>query len=186
MDTVPGLLALSDDGKFLCVAQNGMGGVARVDTTANVVNLQFPLGTGSDQATGGWIVEDMAVMPGIPRTLGIARGGAYAGYNSGVAIYDDGVKRTVSLDRPLGTSFYRGEFVNPTNLYATSPAGFQILPISAAGVTDTPPITNNYAEDFAVASGLVFTTSGRVFDPVNLRQVGAFPVQGLPAPDLTN
>lgn len=185
--TSPGLLALSDNGKFLYVAENSVGGIARVDLISSQVDTRFPLGVGPDQPIGGsWMLEDMAVMPGSPGTIAVARRSTYFGHSSGVAIYDNGVKRPSSIDIPPSEGFYRVEFASPATLCATSPRGFQILQVEPQGVTNAPILINDYAEDFAVAEGLLYGFTGRVLDTSSLLPVGSLGLGGVPVPDLEN
>jgi uncharacterized repeat protein (TIGR01451 family) len=186
LPVTPGIVALSDDGAFIYVGQDGSNAIARVNVAAAAVDLQFLIGTPESAPADGWTLEGMSVMPGHPHTLAVARGGNYADYGSGVAIFDDGMMRPSTVSPYVGTSFYRVNFASPTSLYATSPMGLQILAVTPAGVSNTPPITNAYAGDFAVESGLVFAASGAVFNPATATQIGVQPASGLPVPDLTN
>src|ERR1051325_6664209 len=88
----PNKLALSDDGHSLYVSLDGSFAVRRFDALTNTPGAQFPMGL--DPSFGRFVLNDLAVAPGNPDTLAIARW--YLGWSppeAGVAVYDNGVRR---------------------------------------------------------------------------------------------
>ena len=178
----PGVMALSDDGRFLYVALMSTGGVARVDLQSQAVDLRFSLGPNSPQL-GGVVVEDMGVVPGNPRSLVVSRRQGSA--NVGVAVYDDGAQRSAVVGPAEFANGYLVSFYNSQmKFYSTFPAGQRRLKLDQAGVTLVEELRGNqYGGDFEFAGGLFYSTSGEVFSPEDYRFVGRFPVSGLVRPD---
>src|SRR6185437_11957374 len=83
----PNKLALSDDGHSLYVALDGSAAVRRFDVQTNTPGIQFSLG--QDSFSGRYVVGDFAVAPGNPNLLAVSRIS-----NGGVAVFDNGVRRT--------------------------------------------------------------------------------------------
>jgi uncharacterized repeat protein (TIGR01451 family) len=180
-----GRVALSDDSHYLYVGLMDTGGVARVDLISNAVDLRFPLNVPS-APYGPYTVEDLGVMPGSPTTLAAARGG-YAGYYSGVALFDSGIQRPDSIETgSAGASGFSIQFTSPTNLDITSPWDFRQATVSSTGLTNPGPVLSGYGGPFAAEGGLVFVSSGLVLDPGTGSLVATYAANGLVATDLAN
>ena len=88
----PTLLAMSNDGNSLYVSLEGAFAVRRFDTQTETPGLQFSVG--QDSFFGRHRVNDVAVAPGSPNLVAIAR--QYPGTSppeAGVAVFDNGVQR---------------------------------------------------------------------------------------------
>src|SRR6185436_12056520 len=89
----PNKLAISD-GQTIYVGIDGAAAVRRVDVASHTATTQFRLG--SDGGTGTfWTAGDLAVVPGNPNAVAIARiQPGLSPPGTGVAVYDNGVQRT--------------------------------------------------------------------------------------------
>ena len=184
----PGLLALSEDGRFVYVALRGLPAVRRIDVAAHAVDLEIPLGTGTRGES--LYAGDLAVLPGAPRSLAVARStrpaGDPDGQHGGVVVYDDGVPRPVNT---LGSGALDSDRIafsdSAALLYgvdaldATGSGGPSLLSmtVSASGVSitgSTLGLIESFDTDIAFAGGLVFTSIGSFLDPMALARLGAF------------
>ncbi|HET8944015.1 MAG TPA: thrombospondin type 3 repeat-containing protein [Dehalococcoidia bacterium] len=168
----PGKLAISDDGQYIYAALNGAAAVRRFDVSTQTAGVQFALGT--DGFTGPYYVEDMDVLPGAPGSLAVSRrNSGFSPRHEGVAIYDDGVKRPIETPGHTGSNVI--EFSDsPTTLYGlnneTTEFGFRTMTVDASGVTVTK-VTSSlvccFGVDIEYDGGLVYTTIGKVINPVD-------------------
>lgn len=180
-----GRVAVSAGGNYAYVGTSDTGGVARVDIPSSSVDLRFAVNS-PGAAFGPFVVEDLAIMPGAPQVLAVARGG-YGGYSSAVALFDSGVQRPDTIDNLAAyASYFRVAFPSQTNVYTTQPGGFQVAAVGPTGLTSQGSLFTSYSGDFATDGGLVFLTSGTVFDPNTGNLVASFPATGPVVPDLAN
>jgi hypothetical protein len=166
----PGRMAMSDDGQYLYVGLNGTGEVARVDLATFTAGPKFGLGTG--YWSGTLYVKDIDVLPGAPTSVAVSR--RYANTSpdhAGVAIYDNGVRRTsVTADNPINSAI---EFTSSAaSLYGadneTTSNNFSVLSVTASGVTQastTAGVVDGFDTDMAAASGRLYLSDGMVIDP---------------------
>jgi uncharacterized protein (TIGR03437 family) len=176
----PGKMAISDDGAYLYVALDGSAAVRRVDLGSQTADLQFVLG--SDSFFGSMYVDDMAVMPGNAHTIAVSR--RYPGVSprhAGVAIYDDGVKRTKQTQVHTGSD--RIEFSSsPSTIYGfnneTTEFGFRILTVDSDGVTETKVFgsapVGGFGADIKYENGRIYGTSGAILSADTGTQAGVF------------
>lgn len=175
-------LARSDDGQFLYVGLDGTNDVQRINLATQAVNLTFSLGNAS---LGPIFAEDMEVFPGAPQSVAVSR--RYKGFSprhTGVAIYDDGVPRINTTQVHTGSNVI--EFsASAGTLYGynneTTEFGFRRLAVNASGVTEVDVFTSfdgdliaGFGVDIKFHAGLIYTTTGRVIDPVTRMVVGTF------------
>jgi uncharacterized repeat protein (TIGR01451 family) len=179
----PGQLALSDDDQYLYLGLS-MGGVARINLPSETVDQSFPINS-PGAPYGPYTAEDMAVMPGAPNTLAVARGGI-AGYYSGVAVFDSGIQRPDTIQGIAGASGFHVQFADPTNLFVISPFGFQVNLVTPTGLTNESPLFSAYSGDFAVNGGSIITSSGQEFDPNSGILTATYPASGPVATDPVN
>ncbi len=182
----PGKLALSGDGQFLYVALNGVAAVRRVTLDTMTPDIQFSLG--SDSFFGPRYAEDLVVLPGYPHSVAVST--KYLGVSprfAGVAIYDDGVQRSVTVPGFSGT----GHCINAITASATASTlygynnetteyGFYRMNINASGISiadETSSLITGFGVDIAFGGGLVYATTGQVVDPSGTTPVltGTFP-----------
>jgi hypothetical protein len=175
----PKKLARSDNGQYLYVGLDGAGAVRRFDLASQTAGLQFSLG--ADPTFGGRTAEDIAVMPGTPGTVAVAR--KYTGLSprhAGVAIFDNGVQRTTTTPGHIGSNSitFGG---SPSALYGldneSSGGAFRRMTVSAGGVSidDVTQVIPAYGvQTLLYKSGRVYATNGGVIDPTGPSLVGTF------------
>ncbi len=178
----PGKLAVSDDGQSLFVALNGAAAVRQVDIPSMTAGLQFPLG--SDPFFGPMYVEDMQVLPGYPDSIAVSR--KYQGFSprhAGVAVYDSGVRRPTQTPGHTGSNVIQFS-ASADTLYGynneTTEFGFRRMRVDDSGVTildSTGNLISGFGVDIRFDSGdwQIYSTTGRVIDPVERILVGTFP-----------
>ncbi|MBW3625233.1 MAG: DUF11 domain-containing protein, partial [Armatimonadetes bacterium] len=188
----PGRLEITDDGGFIYAALGTLPAVRRIALDEGRAEAPFLLGrflyigphTGYDR--GPFYALDMEAVPGNSSSVAVLRRNSLGGGDTleGVAIYDNGVQRPVTMDRSqeevsqieysdtasvlygFDNSFYR-----PT-LYR--------LAADASGVT----LLNRRQEYFVPASeyeragNLIYSSAGQVIDPETHAVVGSF--EGIP------
>ncbi len=184
----PSYLAVSDDGQYLYVGLQGAAAVRRVHLPSFTAGLQFALG--SDPNFGPFFVDDIEVVPWDAETVAVSRMKVgFSPRHEGVAIYENGVKRTDETPDSSGSNRIefgssRKALVQPdTRLYGynheSTEFGFRRMAVGLSGVS-TLDVTSNLISDFSVdiafEDGEVYATSGRVIDPEALTLVGTYPV----------
>jgi hypothetical protein len=175
----PNKMAVSEDGRFIYVGLDAENAVRRYD-----VDAQAPAGAAFSirppDSTQQWRARDLAVVPGRPGSVAVARAGSP--FDAGAAaIYDDGVQRP-------GVDIYHGADVlefssNPSVLYGHSNSvgdySFQRMVVAPCGVgaaTSKPGLLGGFVSDFKLDNGLVYSTRGVVADPETGTRVGVLPV----------
>ena len=166
----PGKLALSDDNQYLYVGLDGAAAVRRFDTASQTPDIQFSLG--NDQYNGPFGATDLAVLPGSPKSVAVAR---TAGGSSSYAVYDNGVKRGATS----GLNYYNRGFIefgaSPSTLYTLTGTGVQLMPVSSSGVGQgTNKTVADAGGDFKIDKGLIYTNTGRTIDPEAGTLLGTF------------
>jgi hypothetical protein len=177
----PSKLALSDDARFLYAALDGAAAVTRIDLAAPsgpAVDLTFSLGPGDWY--GPRYAEDLAVMPGSPRTVAVSlRYKATTPRHAGVAVYDDGVQRPNATPGHTGSNVI--EFSSSASLLyglnnETTEFGLRRMAIDASGVSvsSVDAFESMFGADIAFGGGQIFSTSGAVYDPEGRGLLGTF------------
>lgn len=171
----PDRLALSDDGRYLYVGLDGAGAVRRVNLADGKAEAPFSLGMG--QALGMYFPADLAVVPGSPGTVVVAR--RYHGVspdNAGAAVYADGVKLPNEVaDRDAGTSIaFCGA---STTLYTYD--GGRKLTVTASGVTAGEKLpqlltSNGSLHQLRCDNGRLYGSGGEVVDAATDTLVGRY------------
>jgi hypothetical protein len=182
----PKKLAISDDGKTLYAALDGAGAVRPFDIATRTPGSPFALVCDFGATC---YVEDIEVMPGTSETVAISRMFKNSSpKHAGVAIYDNGIMRPTLTARHTGSNVI--EFSDSAStLYGynneSSEYGFRRMSVDASGVTVVSVVQNfiMYDNDLEYDSGRLYTTVGRVYDPVAMTLLGSFPVSGLVKPD---
>jgi hypothetical protein len=165
----PNKLAVSDDGAYLFVGLDGVPAVVRVHLESRTLGTPFPVG--ADPSFGPHLVDDLAVMPGTPNVVAVAR--RHAGISprhAGVAIYEGGVERpTVTPEHTGSNAIVFG--ASTERLYGlnneTTEFGFRRMQVTASGVTileATTGLSNAFGADIEYLGGRVYSTTGRVID----------------------
>ncbi len=170
----PGKLAISDDDQFLYVALNGSAAVRRVTLSTMTPDIQFSLG--SDSFNGPKYAEDMVVLPGYPHSVAVST--EFLGVSpsfAGVAVYDDSVQRSVTIDQFITTGHCIDAITSSgtaTMLYGynneTTEYGFYRMNINSSGISiadETGSLISGFGIDIAFGGGLVYATTGQVVNP---------------------
>jgi trimeric autotransporter adhesin len=172
----PYRMAISGDGQYLYVGLNGEFAVRRVELPSLTAGLTWQLASGR-------IADDIAVMPGQPRTVAISIHDPLTSPSlKGVAIYDDGVARPATS--PGHTGADRIEFLgSPSTLYGFDRSGsgwpFYTMSVDAAGTRHTHEqggLLSGYYTDIVGASERIYGFDGGVVDAERRVRLGGFSV----------
>lgn len=194
----PVKLARSDNGQYLYVGLDGEAVVQRIDLATQLVDLAIPLGSGD---FGPRHAEDLAVLPGSPQSVAVSlKFMGVSPRHAGVAVFDGNVMRATVTPKHTGSNVI--EFsASAGTLYGynneTTEFGFRRMVVDASGVTVSDVFTSfdgnligGFGVDIEFHNGLIYTTTGRVIDPVARSVVGSLdPSLGFGAlvePDATN
>jgi hypothetical protein len=173
----PGKLAISQDSRSIYVGFDGAPQIRRFDISSQTPGTEFALG--SDAVLGPYYAEDIAVAPGSPETIAVSRRiPGVSPRHAGVAIYDNGVKRSVETALQTGSNAI--EFSeSASTLYGynneTSEAGFRTMSVDASGVAVTNVQTNLVSgldTDIRFEGGRIYSSRGRIIDPVTRTVLG--------------
>ena len=181
----PVKLARSDNAQYLYVGLGGENVVQRIELSTLTVNLSFSLGSDLSSLSP-FFVEDMEVLPGSPQSIAVSR--KYSGFTSprhaGVAIYDNGVQRPTTTPGHTGSNVI--EFAaSAGTLYGynneSTEFGFRRMTVNPSGVSELDVFTSfmgdliaGFGVDINFHAGLIYTTTGRVIDPVARTVLGTF------------
>ena len=164
MPAQPGQLAVTDDGSYLYVSLPATGQISRLILPSLTPDISWSLGT--DGGGHVYSAQDLEAAPGQPHTVAVTRtvAGAGTGVTGGIAIYDDGVARTLI---PGGTYPFSlaGTIAwnsDATMLFATSGGPEYIYTVNQNGPTLSATIPLALSCDF---NRLTFDkTTGRLYD----------------------
>ncbi|HLL73227.1 MAG TPA: Calx-beta domain-containing protein [Pyrinomonadaceae bacterium] len=170
----PTKLAMSDDGRTLYVSLEGAYAIRRFDTATRTPGQQFPLGGHS--FFGTYLANDLAVAPGNPNVVAVAR--HYPGTSppeAGVAVFDNGVQRPkTGPDHSVGADFLAFS-ATESKLYGGGySSGLRTMTIDATGVAATTYTTFSVGNRIKFANGLVYSSAGQVVNPDTSTLLGTF------------
>ena len=174
----PGQLALSDDGHTLYVSLDGAAAVRRFDTATLTAGPQFPLG--DDSFNGPLSVKDLSVAPGNPNLVAVSRKVFLTSPDfKGVAVYDQGVKRTLETPGHTGSDFIAFSSSADT-LYGNSDGASRIqrMNVTNAGVTVATTVQTNSFGRLKFDNGFLYFQFGGVYNAATLTPVGTFTPNG--------
>ena len=184
----PSKLAMADDGRTLYAFLEGAYSVRRFDTQTRTPGLQFSLG--QESFLGIYRANDLAVAPGNPNVVAVAR--YFLGTSppeAGVAIFDNGVQRAKTgpghTDGANSLVFSAAE----SKLYGGGDNALKAMTIDATGVASIANVTTfQVGLVIKLAGGRVYSSNGQVVDPDTGSQLGTFSgVNGFSlAPDPAN
>jgi hypothetical protein len=170
----PGRMAISDDASFLYVALDGAAAVRRVDLKTLTADLQFSLGR--DAMVGNYYARDIAVMPGQPHTVAVARKCLNRLPASvGVAIYDDGVMRkrtTLGYCTRLQWSDSPTVIIGMDTESSYSP--LQLIHVESDGVSSEGSLLAGLGSEFHRQGDRLYGTSGAVADAHSGKLIGTY------------
>lgn len=152
----PSQLAIPPTGQHLYVGLDGDSRVQRFDTISQALSPSFFIGTN----IGAY---HMDVRPGASQTVAVARYSLLTGVGTGVALYDNGVQRPLTI----GTG--RVQFsTDGSQLYKSDGAGgsFSINNVVGDGLTVTGGVALDYhfPAEMSVAGQQAYYGSGYVVD----------------------
>jgi hypothetical protein len=165
---VPSQIAVSDDGAFAYVAEDGTGTIWRIDIAEEEIDLEISLGV-RDSDTAEYGVEEIEVMPGSPETIAVSTTAA-GEPETGVFLFVDGIQSANSGDGG------RIEFASDSSsLFSLSGAGdVRRYDVDVDGLSLSafePGALSDSATDIEYEDGLLFATSGEVADAISLSVV---------------
>jgi len=177
----PSNLAISDDGTVLYVSLDGAFAIRRITLQNMSAGQQFSLG--ADSFFGPYLAEDIAVEPGNANVIAVSlKNQGISPRHAGVAIFDNGVQRTNKTQRHTGSN--RVEYSDNTAIVygynnETSEFGFRELHVNSNGITEynvTENFISGYGVDIKYSGGVIYSTNGRVLNPVGPVILGTYPV----------
>ncbi|HEY6804938.1 MAG TPA: Calx-beta domain-containing protein [Pyrinomonadaceae bacterium] len=180
----PNRLAVSDTGLVLYVGIDGANAVRKFDILNRTAGIQFSLGSDPFSAVP-YRAQDMAVAPGQPDVLAVARlRPGVSPAHGGVAIFDNGVRR--ALTTPNNTSSNVIEFSrSPEILYGqntdSTEFGFRRMVVGPCGVlilSTVESLISGFNIDVKVDNGVAYSTGGRTIDPEAGNLLGTFVIGG--------
>ena len=146
----PSKLALSENGRMLYVAFENATSIQRLDLVAHTASPPFSLGADAH-------VDDMAVLPGHPESIAIARRG-------GIVIYDNGQPRPNVRGQGDRLLFAASSGI----LYSCNYRGSRLFKnrVEATGITETEdlPVTIPFTYEIKLDADRLYTVSGRQID----------------------
>jgi hypothetical protein len=175
----PRHMAMSDDGRYLYIWLSGSREIARFDLDTREVDLQFAVGT--DNFGNPAEARQIAVLPGLPRTIAVLLGRVGSTFTDGVAMFDDGVRRP--LDVSISCSIGAVVAATSNTVYAsgrTSSQPFRRLEVTEEGLVSDWAVSgliSSSQADLVYEGGLVFATSGELIDPSVPRLLGTYVLQ---------
>jgi hypothetical protein len=170
----PNKLALSGDGSTLHVSLDGAAAIRQFEVASMTPGSQFAWGTNTQRPS------DIEVMPGSTTTIATSDG--YAG-SVGVAIYDNGVRRTNTSHPSSFVSVGPLAFgANASTLYGYDnySTGYELVKygVDSSGVTALTTtnglITGFFSGPLQFQNGLLYSAGGRVVDPEARKAIGTF------------
>ena len=168
----PTVLAQADDGQTLYVGLEGAASIRKYNINSHTAGAQFPVGR--DSFTGPYWFTDIAVSPGNPSVVAVAR---QQHFNSpserGVAVFDDGVQRTKTGPEHLEGSDFLA-FGSSSTLYGNGPHGLSTMTVDSTGVTVTGTTTLPLGTSISFNNNLIYSSTGQVLNPSTGDLVGSF------------
>ena len=148
--TEPNLLAISDDGQFLYVADKALGEVRRFTLGPLAPDITIPLGNDTQHPYAYPLVaQDLQVAPGQPHVIAVKRHiPQFSPGDRGVVIFDDAVARPTIWDD--GGPFLQWG-ADATRLYTNN----RIASVDSGGVT--------FVSSYPAVSGYITMVDGRIF-----------------------
>jgi DNA-binding beta-propeller fold protein YncE len=178
--TEPDKLALSDDGQVLYLGYNGInvplgpGAIRRFDIATQTLGPDISLG--SDPNFGGaQHAYDIAVAPGNPNLIAVARYAGGSPPQQGVAIFDNGVKLSKTTPGHIEGSVSVAFSASPSTLYGGSTeTGLKTIAVDSTGATVTSTAPYKFGPAIEFKNGLLYSGQGQVLNPATGMLLGKF------------
>ena len=168
----PTQLATADDGATLYVGLDGAASVRSFNILTHTAGQQFSVGR--DSFFGPYSFSDIAVQPGNPAVVAVAR--QHRGVSppeAGVAIFDGGTQRTKTGPGHIdGSDFI--VFASPLTLYGSNFGGLSTMTIDSTGVTVTSTTRFTTGNSPILDNNLLYGSIGQVLNPATGELVGTF------------
>jgi hypothetical protein len=168
----PTQLGQADDGATLYVNLDGAAAIRRYNIVTHTAGQQFFIGR--ENSFGPYVVSGLAVTPGNPSVIAVARQrrGGFPD-DAGVAIFDNGVQRAIS-STPQTTSTTNVVFASPSLLYGNGNNGFTKFAVDNSGVLATGFFTLAGGNQISLANNRVYGSTGQVLDASTGELLGTF------------
>jgi sugar lactone lactonase YvrE len=169
----PNKLAIADDGQTVYTTLDGAYAIRRFDVQSQTPGLQFAVG--ADSFFGRFTGNDLAVAPGNPNLLAVARYQSSSPPEAGVAVYDNGVQRPNTGPGHIVGSDFIAFSASAATLYGGGPSGgLRTMTVDANGIT--PVSTGSFSVGARVKfdTGLVFSSTGQVINASSGTLLGTF------------
>jgi hypothetical protein len=165
----PNRLAQSSDGQVLYATLEGANSIRRYDIPNRTAGSQFTT------TSAFFRPHDMEVQPGSPGVLVLAGG------TNGVAVYDNGVQRS-NTTKGGAYAIDSIEFSDDSNIlygYDYQSSGFELskFVVDAGGVSGSlvgNNLLSGYSTNILFSGGLIYSTTGRVIEPVTKHTLGTY------------
>jgi hypothetical protein len=171
----PDKLAMSDDGRTLYVALDGASAIRRFDTATRTAGQQFSIPR--DAFYGNYYVNDLAVAPGNPNVVAVARHYRQVSpRGAGVVIFDNGVQRPKTGSGHSSGADYLAFSATESKLYGKGEySSLQTMTIDASGVTLQGSASFSVNGLIKFANGLIYSAGAQVINPDTNTLLGTFP-----------
>jgi sugar lactone lactonase YvrE len=172
----PVRLAQTDDGQTLYVGLDGASAVRSFDVPTKTAGAQFPIGI--HPSYGPYAMSDIAVAPGNPKLVAVARQlRGTSPSEAGVAVFDNGVQRTGTGPGHIAGSDFLTFSASASTLYGAGyDSGLSTLTVDASGVTVARTVSFSTGRGMQFVNGLLYGTNGQVINPDTGALVGTFNV----------
>jgi hypothetical protein len=170
----PNKLGLSTDGQTLYAALDGASAIRRFDLTTQTPGQQFFLGL--DNFNGPYRANDIAVAPGNPNLIAVARYfTTVSPSEAGVAIFDNGVQRAKTGPSHIEGSDFLAFSASASKLYGGGYSyGLRTMTVDSTGVTVDSKTSFNVGARIKFDNGLIYSSSGQVINPDTQTLLGTF------------
>ncbi len=168
----PTQLGQADDGQTLYVGLDGAASIRSYNILTHTAGAQFVVGR--DETHGPYSFSDIAVTPGNPLVIAVARQKRnVTPSQAGVAIFDNGVQRpNTGADQSEGSRSIT--FASPSLLYGDGFPGVTSMSVDNSGVTVTGTARLDPVNSIIHANGLIYGSTGQVINPTTGELVGTF------------
>ena len=154
----------------------GAASLRRYNILTHTAGQQFPVGR--DDFFGPYSFSDIAVSPGNPSVVAVARQHRFVSPSeAGVAVFDNGVQRTKTGPGHIDGSDVLA-FASSSVLYGNNFRGLSTMSIDGTGVTVTGTTSFAVGNSLVLDNNLLYGGSGQVLNPATGELVGSFSLGG--------
>jgi hypothetical protein len=174
-------MAISDDGRFLYVALDGIAAIRRIALSTFTLDLQFRF-----EAGGSPLATELAALPGHPHSVVVALEGGFGDpWGMRIAVYDDGVQRPNLIQAPYSGAVWQSLACSSdgATIYAYqqdgTPEVLLTLAVDGSGLTQvgaTAGLFSVWDGGLQILAGRIFSYAGHVIDANSLSPLATLPV----------